>query len=250
MVVLITGASAGIGLASAKIFAKNGYDVIITGRRLEKLNELQKELEQTYKVKVLPLNFDIQDRKAVKYAVESLSGNWQKIDVLVNNAGLALGKESFQDADLDDFETMLQTNVNGLLYVTKYVVDLKKVQKKGHIINLSSTAAKEVYPGGHVYCASKHAVDAITKGLRIDLLPFNIKVTSISPGMVETEFSQVRFKGDKDKAKEVYAGFTPLYAEDVAAAIYYAASLPAHVCINDLVITSIAQANSYVTLKK
>jgi 3-hydroxy acid dehydrogenase/malonic semialdehyde reductase len=250
MVVLITGASAGIGLASAKIFAKNGYDVIITGRRLEKLNELQKELEQTYKVKVLPLNFDIQDRKAVKYAVESLSGNWQKIDVLVNNAGLALGKESFQDADLDDFETMLQTNVNGLLYVTKYVVDLKKVQKKGHIINLSSTAAKEVYPGGHVYCASKHAVDAITKGLRIDLLPFNIKVTSISPGMVETEFSQVRFKGDKDKAKEVYAGFTPLYAEDVAAAIYYAASLPAHVCINDMVITSIAQANSYVTLKK
>ncbi len=250
MVVLITGASAGIGLASAKIFAKNGYDVIITGRRLEKLNELQKELEQTYKVKVLPLNFDIQDRKAVKYAVESLSGNWQKIDVLLNNAGLALGKESFQDADLDDFETMLQTNVNGLLYVTKYVVDLKKVQKKGHIINLSSTAAKEVYPGGHVYCASKHAVDAITKGLRIDLLPFNIKVTSISPGMVETEFSQVRFKGDKDKAKEVYAGFTPLYAEDVAAAIYYAASLPAHVCINDLVITSIAQANSYVTLKK
>ena len=250
MVVLITGASAGIGLASAKIFAKNGYDVIITGRRLEKLNELQKELEQTYKVKVLPLNFDIQDRKAVKYAVESLSGNWQKIDVLVNNAGLALGKESFQDADLDDFETMLQTNVNGLLYVTKYVVDLKKVQKKGHIINLSSTAAKEVYPGGHVYCASKHAVDAITKGLRIDLLPFNIKVTSISPGMVETEFSQVRFKGDKDKAKEVYAGFTHLYAEDVAAAIYYAASLPAHVCINDLVITSIAQANSYVTLKK
>jgi NADP-dependent 3-hydroxy acid dehydrogenase YdfG len=136
------------------------------------------------------------------------------------------------------------------LYVTKYVVDLKKVQKKGHIINLSSTAAKEVYPGGHVYCASKHAVDAITKGLRIDLLPFNIKVTSISPGMVETEFSQVRFRGDKKKAKEVYQGFTPLYAEDVADAVYYAASLPPHVCINDLVITSIAQANSYITLKK
>ena len=250
MVVLITGASAGIGLACAKIFAKNGYDVIITGRRLEKLQSLQVELEKEYKIKVLPLNFDIQDRKAVKYAIESLSGNWQKIDVLVNNAGLALGKEAFQDADLDDFETMLQTNVNGLLYVTKYVVDLKKVQKRGHIINISSTAAKEVYPGGHVYCASKHAVDAITKGLRIDLLPFNIKVTSISPGMVETEFSQVRFKGDKAKAKDVYNGFTPLYAEDVADAVFYAASLPPHVCINDLVLTSTAQANSYITLKK
>jgi NADP-dependent 3-hydroxy acid dehydrogenase YdfG len=250
MVVLITGASAGIGLACAKIFAKNGYDVIITGRRLEKLKSLQIELEKAYKVQVLPLNFDIQDRKAVKYAIESLSGKWQKIDILVNNAGLALGKEAFQDADLDDFETMLQTNVNGLLYVTKYVVDLKKVQKRGHIINISSTAAKEVYPGGHVYCASKHAVDAITKGLRIDLLPFNIKVTSISPGMVETEFSKVRFKGDEEKAKSVYQGFTPLYAEDVADAVFYASSLPPHVCINDLVITSIAQANSYVTLKK
>lgn len=250
MVVLITGASAGIGLACAKIFAKNGYDVIITGRRVEKLQSLKEELEEKYKVKVLPLNFDIQDRKSVKYAIESLSGSWQKIDVLVNNAGLALGKEAFQDAELDDFETMLQTNVHGLLYVTKYVVDLKKVQKKGHIINLSSTAAKEVYPGGHVYCASKHAVDAITKGLRIDLLPFNIKVTSISPGMVETEFSQVRFKGDLNKAQEVYKGFTPLYAEDVANAVYYAASLPPHVCINDMVITSIAQANSYITLRK
>jgi len=250
MVVLITGASAGIGLACAKIFAKNGYDVIITGRRLEKLKSLQIELEKAYKVQVLPLNFDIQDRKAVKYAIESLSGKWQKIDILVNNAGLALGKEAFQDADLDDFETMLQTNVNGLLYVTKYVVDLKKVQKRGHIINISSTAAKEVYPGGHVYCASKHAVDAITKGLRIDLLPFNIKVTSISPGMVETEFSKVRFKGDEEKAKSVYQGFTPLYAEDVADAVFYASSLPPHVCINDLFITSIAQANSYVTLKK
>jgi NADP-dependent 3-hydroxy acid dehydrogenase YdfG len=250
MVVLITGASAGIGLACAKVFAKNGYDVIITGRRLEKLKQLQEELEKAYEVKVLPLNFDIQDRRAVKYAIESLSGSWQKIDVLVNNAGLALGKEAFQDADLDDFETMLQTNINGLLYVTKYVVDLKKVRKKGHIINISSTAAREVYPGGHVYCASKHAVDALTKGLRIDLLPLNIKVTSISPGMVETEFSQVRFKGDKSKAEDVYKGFTPLHADDVAAAVFYAASLPAHVCINDIVLTSIAQANSYITLKK
>jgi NADP-dependent 3-hydroxy acid dehydrogenase YdfG len=250
MVVLITGASAGIGLACAKVFAKNGYDVIITGRRLEKLQQLQEELEKAYEVKVLPLNFDIQDRRAVKYAIESLSGSWQKIDVLVNNAGLALGKEAFQDAYLDDFETMLQTNINGLLYVTKYVVDLKKVRKKGHIINISSTAAREVYPGGHVYCASKHAVDALTKGLRIDLLPLNIKVTSISPGMVETEFSQVRFKGDKSKAEDVYKGFTPLHADDVAAAVFYAASLPAHVCINDIVLTSIAQANSYITLKK
>ena len=250
MIVLITGASAGIGKACANIFAKNGYNIIITGRRKQKLDDLKLGLETAYNVEVLSLDFDIQDKNAVAKAINSLDESWRNIDVLVNNAGLALGKDTFQDADVADFETMLQTNVNGLLYVSKAIVALMKTKNKGHIINISSTAAKEVYPGGHVYCASKHAVDAITKGMRIDLLPHKIKVTSISPGMVETEFSKVRFKGDESKADAVYQGFTPLYAEDVADAVYYAASLPEHVCINDMVLTATAQANSYVTLKE
>lgn len=249
MIVLVTGASAGIGKATAQIFAKNGYNVIITGRREQQLNQLKQDLERDYKVGVKVLAFDIQQHDAVNKAIDGLDVNWQNIDVLVNNAGLALGKTSFENGDMQDFETMIDTNVKGLLYVSQAVVKLMKSQKKGHVINLSSTAAKEVYPGGHVYCATKHAVDAITKGMRIDLLSANIKVTSISPGMVDTEFSKVRFKGNETKAKEVYDGFTPLYAEDVANVIYYAATLPAHVNINDLVLTCTAQANSYVTFK-
>ena len=168
---------------------------------------------------------------------------------MINNAGLALGKGPIHESDIQDFEVMIDTNVKGLLYVSNWVMNGMKKMKRGHIINLSSTAAKEVYPGGHVYCASKHAVDAITKGMRIDLLPFGIKVSSVSPGMVETEFSKVRFKGDGDKAKSVYQGFVPLYAADVADAIYYVANLPKNVNVNDLVLTSTAQANSYVTFK-
>lgn len=250
MIALITGASAGIGKACAKKFVENGYDVIVTGRRTAQLQAIQQELEAAYPQKVLPLTFDIQNKEAVLSALSSLPTEWKEIDVLVNNAGLALGRDSFQDASLEDMETMLQTNVSGLIYVTKAIVEGMKLRKKGHIINLSSTAGKEVYAGGHVYCATKHAVDALTKGLRIDLLPFQIKVTSISPGMVETEFSKVRFKGNEAKAKEVYQGFTPLYAEDVAEAIYYAASLPAHVNINDMVLTCTAQANSFTTFKQ
>lgn len=250
MIVLITGSSAGIGKACANLFAENGHDIIITGRRKEILDDLKLGLETAYNVDVLALSFDIQDKNAVLNAINSLEGKWRNIEVLVNNAGLALGRESFQNAEISDFETMLQTNVNGLLYISKAVVDLMKGKNKGHIINISSTAAKEVYPGGHVYCASKHAVDAITKGMRIDLLPHRIKVTSISPGMVETEFSKVRFKGDESKAGEVYKGFTPLYAEDVANAVFYAASLPEHVNVNDMVLTCTAQANSYIVNKE
>lgn len=249
-IALITGASAGIGKACAQQFAENGFDVIITGRRAEKLNELKADLEKKYPVQVLLLAFDIQNEEEVKQAINSLPTNWQAIDVLVNNAGLALGKDSFDEANMQDFETMIDTNVKGLLYITKAVVPFMKERKQGHIINISSTAAKEVYPGGHVYCATKHAVDALTKGLRIDLLPYHIKVSSVAPGMVETEFSVVRFKGDKNKAENVYKGFTPLYAQDVANTVYFVASQPPHVCLNDVVLTCTAQANSHITYKE
>lgn len=249
MIVCITGASAGIGKATALHFAKEGHQLILTGRRKEKLEDLKETIENTYNTKVRVLTFDIQDKDAVDKAINSVVDEWSKIDVLVNNAGLALGRDTFDKAHLSDFETMINTNIKGLLYITKSVVELMKKNGGGHIINLSSTAAKEVYPGGHVYCATKHAVDALTKGMRIDLLPYHIKVTSIAPGMVDTEFSTVRFKGDKSKADEVYKGFTPLYAEDIADVIYYVSTTPKHVNINDVVLTAAAQANSYITLK-
>lgn len=248
-IVLVTGASVGIGKATAEIFAANGYNVIITGRRKGHLDALKLELESKYKVTVWVSNFDIQDPKAVVKAIADLPKDWQKIDVLVNNAGLALGKTGIDEGEIGDWEVMIDTNLKGLLYISKEVIRLMKKYKSGHIINLSSTAAKEVYPGGNVYCATKHAVDAITKGMRIDLLPYDIKVTSVSPGMVATAFSEVRFKGDKDLADSVYQGFTPLYAEDVADAIYYAASRPAHVNIGDILITCSAQANSTIVKK-
>ena len=249
MIVLITGASAGIGCACAERFASEGHDLIVTGRRLSRLKDLKKKLEDKYNIKVCILNFDIQDKVMVNKALEGLNAQWRNIDILINNAGLALGKGPIHESDIQDFEIMIDTNVKGLLYVSNWVMNGMKKMKSGHIINLSSTAAKEVYPGGHVYCASKHAVDAITKGMRIDLLPFGIKVSSVSPGMVETEFSKVRFKGDGDKAKSVYQGFVPLHAIDVADAIYYVANLPKNVNVNDLVLTGTAQANSYVTFK-
>lgn len=242
--VLVTGATAGIGKATAEIFAQNNWNVIITGRRKEKLEELKKLLEKGNSVKVLTLRFDIQNKAEVDVAINSLSGEWKNIDVLVNNAGLALGKEPLQDGNITDWETMIDTNVKGLLYITQALLPNMIERKSGHIINLSSTAGKEVYAGGNVYCATKHAVEAITKSLRIDVLPHNIKVSSVSPGLVDTEFSKVRFKGDAEKAETVYKGFTPLYAQDVADAIYYAASRPDHVNIGDIVITCTAQANS------
>lgn len=244
-IVLITGATSGIGKACAVKFASAGYDIIITGRRNERLIELKTKLEKEYKVSVLPLRFDVQDKAAVEAAFKNLPEQWKKIDLLINNAGLALGRDSFEDADMNDWETILNTNVHGLLYVSRAVLPFMLEQKKGHIINMGSVAGKEVYEKGNVYCASKYAVDAITKAMRIDLLKNNIKVTGIHPGAVETEFSLVRFKGDGKTAESAYTGLTPLTAEDIADTVFYCASLPAHVCINDLVITCTQQAGTY-----
>jgi NADP-dependent 3-hydroxy acid dehydrogenase YdfG len=244
-VVLITGATSGIGKACAIKFASAGYDVIITGRRNERLIELKLQLEKEYSIKVLTLCFDVQDRQAVSAAFETLPQQWHKIDVLINNAGLALGRDSFEDADMNDWETMLNSNVHGLLYVSKAVLPFMLPLKKGHIVNMGSVAGKEVYEKGNVYCASKFAVDAITKAMRIDLLKNNIKVTGIHPGAVETEFSLVRFKGQEEIANAAYTGLTALTAQDIADTVFYCVNLPAHVCINDLVITCTQQAGTY-----
>ena len=244
-IILITGATSGIGKACAEKFASAGYDIIITGRRKDRLSELQASLQSQFGITVLPLCFDVQDRKAVASAFDHLPLQWKKIDILINNAGLALGRDSFEEADMDDWETMLNTNVHGLLYVSRAVLPFMTDQKKGHIINMGSVAGKEVYEKGNVYCASKFAVDAISKSMRIDLLKHNIKVTAIHPGAVETEFSLVRFKGDSTIAAAAYDGFVPLTAADIADTIFYCANMPAHVCINDLVITCQQQAGTY-----
>lgn len=242
--ILITGASSGLGKATAEKFAAGGWNLIITARRKDKLESFAAVLEKKYGIKVLCLIFDVQDKKAVFDNLGNLPIAWQNIDVLLNNAGLALGRDSFENALLDDWETMIDTNLKGLLYCSKAVLPYL-IAQKGHIINIGSTAGKEVYKDGNVYCASKHAVDAISKAQRIDLLAHQIKVTAIHPGAVETEFSLVRFKGDPEKANAVYAGFTPLNATDIAETIWFVANTPAHVCINDLVITCTAQANSF-----
>lgn len=242
-IILITGASAGFGKAIATKFAAGGWNLILTARRKEKLNELATSLENTFGIKTLCLAFDIQDKKAVLAHLQNLPDEWKAINILVNNAGLALGRDSFEQANLEDWETMIDTNVKGLLYATKAVLP-HLIKEKGHIINIGSTAGKEVYKDGNIYCATKHAVDAISKAQRIDLLPYQIKVTAIHPGAVETDFSLVRFKGDAEKAKAVYAGYTPLKAEDIADTVWFVANTPAHVCINDLVLTCVAQANS------
>ena len=242
-IILVTGASSGFGKAIATKFAAGGWNVILTARRKEKLEELAKALETTYGIKTLSLIFDVQDKKAVFDNLQNLPTEWQSVNILVNNAGLALGRDSFENANLEDWETMIDTNVKGLLYASKAILPML-IKEKGHIINIGSTAAKEVYKDGNVYCASKHAVDAISKAQRIDLLQYQIKVTAIHPGAADTEFSVVRFKGDAEKAKAVYTGYTPLMAEDIADTVWYVANTPAHVCINDLVITCTAQANS------
>ncbi len=242
-IILVTGASSGFGKAIATKFAAGGWNVILTARRKEKLDELSKALETNYGIKTLSLIFDVQDKKAVFDNLQNLPTEWQAINILVNNAGLALGRDAFENANLEDWETMIDTNVKGLLYASKAVLPML-IKEKGHIINIGSTAAKEVYKDGNVYCASKHAVDAISKAQRIDLLPYQIKVTAIHPGAADTEFSVVRFKGDTEKAKAVYTGYAPLMAEDIADTVWYVANTPAHVCINDLVITCTAQANS------
>jgi 3-hydroxy acid dehydrogenase / malonic semialdehyde reductase len=244
-IVLITGATSGIGEACAKKFAAAGDHLIITGRRAARLNELKTILENNFSIKVLALVFDVQDRMAVENTMGALPVEWRRIDILINNAGLAAGRDLFEDADVNDWETMLDTNLHGLLYVSKAIVPLLIAQKKGHIVNMGSVAGKEVYEKGNVYCASKFAVEAISKAMRIDLLKHNIKVTCIHPGAVATEFALVRFKGDEKKAAATYDGIVPLTADDIADTIFYCTGLPAHVCINDLVITCTQQAGTY-----
>lgn len=241
--VLITGATSGFGEACAEIFAKNGYRLILNGRRVDRLKKVQEKVQSSYTAQSYLLPFDVQNREAVVTAINNLPEEWQSIDVLINNAGLALGRDLFDEASLDDWDTMMDTNVKGLLYVSKAVVPFMIKKRAGHIINVGSVAAKDIYERGNAYCASKAAVDAISKSMRIDLLPHRIKVTAIHPGAAETEFSLVRFKGDEETAGKVYEGFQPLSAQDVAGMIFYCASLPPHVCINDLVVTCTQQAN-------
>ena len=250
MIALITGATSGIGKASAEIFAKNGYDLIITGRRADRLNTVAEELGKQFKVKVHTLCFDVRKLAEVKSNITALPAEFKKIDVLVNNAGLASGLSTIQEGDTDDWEKMIDTNIKGLLYMTREVSQLMIANKKGHIINVGSIAGKEVYANGNVYCATKHAVDALNKGMRIDLLPHGIKVSAVNPGMVETEFSVVRFHGDEARAKKVYEGLQPLKPEDIAETIYWMTSRPAHVNINDVIIMPTVQANSTTTLRK
>jgi 3-hydroxy acid dehydrogenase/malonic semialdehyde reductase len=250
MIALITGATSGIGKSTAGIFAKNGYDVIITGRRKERLEELQKKLEKEFNVKVLTLCFDIRKQNEVEKHINELPIHFKAIDVLVNNAGLAAGLSPIQDGNIDHWERMIDTNIKGLLYITKIVSGLMIERKKGHIINIGSIAGKEAYANGNVYCATKHAVDALNKTMRIDLLPHGIKVSAINPGMAETEFSVVRFDGNAERAKKVYEGIQPLTADDIADAIFWMASRPAHVNINDIIIMPTAQANSTTLIRK
>lgn len=247
--VLITGATSGIGKATAAQFAQNGWNLILTGRREDRLNELAAGLNNQFESEVRLLVFDVRSQVETENALESLNTDERKIDVLINNAGLAVGKGPVQEGEVDDWERMIDTNVKGLLYVTRKIAPWMIANGSGHIINVGSTAGKEAYPGGNVYCATKFAVDALTKGMRIDMLPHGIKVSQIAPGMVETEFSLVRFKGDKNQAERVYDGFQPLQPQDVADVIYYMTSLPPHVCMNDVVLTATAQANSYLTFK-
>lgn len=247
---LITGATSGIGRAVAKKLAQNGYNIIITGRRSNLLEALKNEISKEIPgIEVLALNFDVRKQKEVSEAINGLPEKWSKIDVLVNNAGLAAGLDPIHEGSIDDWEQMIDTNVKGLLYITRCVTPSMVKNKSGHIINLGSIAGKEVYENGNVYCATKHAVDALTKGMRIDLLPYNIKVTSIDPGMVETEFSMVRFKGDKKRSDKVYEGLTPLGADDIADAILFVVTRPPHVNINDMIIMPTAQANSVKTFR-
>ncbi len=242
---LITGATAGIGQSTARKLGEAGYNLLITGRREERLKTLKEELELKYESKVHYLCFDIRNKEEVFQAVDALPREWQNIDVLINNAGLAVGMDHIQDGLIDDWERMIDTNVKGLLYITRKIAPLMVNNGEGHIINVGSIAGKEVYENGNVYCATKHAVDALTKAMRIDMLKDNIKVTQIAPGMVETEFSLVRFKGDKEKADKAYKGFAPLTGDDIAEIIYFAITRPAHVNLNDIVITATAQANSF-----
>ncbi len=248
MIALVTGSTAGIGQATAIMLAKNNYDVIITGRRMPRLVDLKEKLEKEFNVKVYILNFDIRKRLEMESVLEKMPQEWKNIDILINNAGLAAGLDYIYEADIYDWEQMIDTNVKGLLYISRYFMPIMINRKKGHIINISSIAGKEVYQKGSVYCATKHAVEAITKAMRMELLPFGIKVSSIAPGMVETEFSIVRLK-DEQKAKDVYKGMQPLTAQDIADVVEFIINRPDHVNINDIVVMPKMQANSTTVIR-
>lgn len=245
-IALITGATSGIGKATAELLAANKFNLILTGRRKEKLETLESELIQRFGINVLSLSFDVRNKKEVYDAIAGLPQHWNAVDVLINNAGLAVGLSHIDKGEVDDWERMIDTNIKGLLYITRALTPLMIAGGRGHIVNISSIAGKEVYENGNVYCATKHAVDALSKAMRIDLLQDNIRVTNIAPGMVDTEFSTVRFKGDKARADKVYEELTPLYAEDIAEAILFAITRPPHVNINDLVIMATDQAAAVV----
>ncbi|MBM3922469.1 MAG: SDR family NAD(P)-dependent oxidoreductase [Sphingomonadales bacterium] len=249
-IVLITGATAGFGLACANLFASKGYDLILNGRREDRLRQTATALQAQYGIRVCTAAFDVRDQQQVIEAINQLPVEFQAIDILVNNAGLAAGRDYFEEASLDDWNQMIDTNIKGFLYVAHAVSKKMAARKKGHIINIGSTAAKVVYEKGNTYCATKFAVDALSQGMRIDMLRHGIKVTTINPGAAETEFSLVRFKGDAETAAKVYEGIKALQAEDVANVIYYAATLPEHVCINELTVTCLQQADSVHLIRK
>lgn len=244
LIAFITGASSGIGEATALLLAKNNFDIIITGRRKPRLEKLKNKIETETDAKVLLLNYDIRSLEANRKAIANIPDEWKNIDILINNAGLAAGLSSVQEGDFDEWERMIDTNIKGLLYITRLITPGMAERGSGHIINISSIAGKETYPMGNVYCASKHAVQSLTKGMRLDLLKHGIKVSSVSPGAVDTEFSVVRFNGDAERAKQVYKGFTPLYAQDVAETILFILTRPKHVNIDDILIMPTDQAFS------
>ncbi len=247
-IALVTGASSGIGWACALTVAKMGYDLIATGRRAERLEELRQELPEG--VRFLPLVFDVRNREEVDRLLTNLPSDWASIDVLINNAGNAHGLDPIQTGSVDDWDAMIDINVKGLLYVSKAIIPGMTQRNSGHIINIGSIAGKEVYPNGNVYCASKHAVDALTNGMRLDLNSFGIKVMGVHPGLVETEFSLVRFKGDSQRAETVYKGYAPLVAQDIADIVAFALTRPPHVVLADVVVLPTAQASATVINKK
>jgi 3-hydroxy acid dehydrogenase / malonic semialdehyde reductase len=247
-IVLITGATAGIGKACARLFAQQNYNLILVARRTERLENISEQLVAEFSIQTHLITLDVRDKQAVE-KLESLPEDWKNIDVLINNAGLSQGLDPIDKGSITDWDIMIDTNIKGLLYITKVVSSWMVKRKTGHIINIGSIAGKETYANGNVYCATKHAVDSLTKAMRIDLLPYKIRVTGIHPGAVETEFSEVRFKGDTERAKKVYAGFEPLHAQDIAEAIWFSVSRPAHVNINDMIVMPTAQANTTYILK-
>jgi 3-hydroxy acid dehydrogenase / malonic semialdehyde reductase len=248
--IFITGATSGFGKAIAEKFAQGGYNVCISGRRSDRLEALKQQLEEEYNVQVVTATMDVRDKEQVSRAVAEMMTQVAQIDVLVNNAGLARGLATIDEGNLDDWDTMIDTNVKGLLYVTRQIAPMMKERAQGHIINIGSIAGKQVYRNGNVYCATKFAVDALSRAIRIDMLPYGIKVTSINPGMAETEFSLVRFKGDEERATKVYEGIKPLKAEDIAEVAWFSANQPAHVCIDDITVTCLTQANGFYAIKE